>query len=603
MGTKFLCKNYTISNNTIDAQIDSFPRQLIFGTKIIFDTVYQNYGDTDRVGYNTVNDPYYTNNTNILPFNSPGNTFSTPREIKYILDSNQSLVPTYGLKLIAQSGDSIILKKNKRLFINGQGFEPVTNIPLGDTLLLKSGSTVIREENAEIFTYQGGILIDEGSNGSWSTGSCYRAFNKTTINLLGSSHTVNNGGFVTIDSLANLRLGNNTTVTFDGVGSYLDLKNSSKVFLGTNSKIVFKNGAYLKANNVTFNSPNNEIWQGIVLENAGESEIKNCTFQNATEPVKIVNTVASWAAHKITGNTITLPAGGSGQKKCIYAENVYSLLVQNNILNADNGIYGLHIKNTHTELPSSETFNPNYTLNIIGNSISGGTIGMALMNLTLTPYYVANNMFNGTANGFYGIIAKKVTGNVRNNVFNNTNINQCIRMDYSDMTLFGNNIYGNEDNISVVALSTLNMQPLTRDGNDVWIGGSNLLTTKYANNVMFQGSTLPKLNWGKNCFSMLSGSTGYHLLGTSTEYINPYNCIKNSWSHIVPNRLSNITYNVSTVIVPNINSAISCAPPSSFDSYDVINRGFGLYDTVRTSVISETRNQADDEMEFMLINH
>lgn len=78
---------------------------------------------------------------------------------------------------------------------------------------------------------------------------------------------MDNGGFMLIDGDADLKLGDNTTLTFDSPNSFLLLKPNSHVIFGENAKLVFKNGAYIKADGATFNSYNgSSLWDGLVLK-------------------------------------------------------------------------------------------------------------------------------------------------------------------------------------------------------------------------------------------------------------------------------------------------------------------------------------------------
>lgn len=148
-------------------------RTVVVGTKIVFDTVYENLGASDRYGYNTQNNPYYSNSPQIVPYTLTGHTYITTG---VMFDSSGDQIT--GIKITAESGDSLIFKKSKRLWIYGTG--PLVG---GDTLLLRSGSYLELDTGAEIFTYNGGVLIDSGSNRKWNNSSCHRAFERTSMNF------------------------------------------------------------------------------------------------------------------------------------------------------------------------------------------------------------------------------------------------------------------------------------------------------------------------------------------------------------------------------------------------------------------------------------
>ncbi|HRE41376.1 MAG TPA: hypothetical protein PLG90_08565, partial [Ignavibacteria bacterium] len=271
----FYARTTSFPFNAYSAENDSIPRVLRIGTTVRFDTVFKNkdtIGVLDRWGYNTQNDPYYYNTNFIMPpdIYVAGNTYSTPRTSKWIYEPiSQTYIHIYGIKLIAESGDSLLLNPNKRLFINGQGYDFTNGSPLGDTLQLLAGSKVILKQNAEIFTYRGGVIEYLGGQIVWENQACHRAFDRTSMSFSNGNYTVNNGGFIVIDRNANLNIGENTVITFDGHSTYLKLDKKSKVNLKNNAKIIFKNGAYLIADSSVFSSHNNEIWEGLVFENAG----------------------------------------------------------------------------------------------------------------------------------------------------------------------------------------------------------------------------------------------------------------------------------------------------------------------------------------------
>ncbi|HCN37498.1 MAG TPA: hypothetical protein DIS94_07300, partial [Bacteroidetes bacterium] len=492
------------------ASNDTLPRIFTIGTKVLFDSVFNNkdtIGVFDRWGYNTQNDPYYSNTPPLIPpdFYVAGNTYSTPRTYKWIYNQiTQTFDQVYGIKLIAESGDSLILNPNKRLFINGQGYDPSNGSPLGDTLQLLTGSRVILKQNAEIFTFNGGIIEYLGGQVVWENQACHRAFDRTSLNFSNGNYTVNNGGFIVIDGNANLNIGENTVMTFDGQNSFLKLDKKSKVNLRNNSKIVFKNGAYLLADSAVFNSINNEHWEGLVFENAGGlTEIKNCTFTNAKNPIKILNdSVSAYSDKKIINNTFNMP---SVTGNCIYAQNVFKVLIQNNYFNMSGTTLnqiGLYIRNNYNAgYPSEEAPMPLYQLNILSNSFNAGTIGMALMNNAgiMIPFYVFDNRFIGTSNSYYGIIGKKITGDIKNTKFTNSNINQGIRLDLCDVNLYNNDVKSNYESIRYNGVSTVTMAPIINGINYNWKGGRNKLNSKYASNLMIDYSGLPKLDYGNNC--------------------------------------------------------------------------------------------------------
>lgn len=85
-------------------------RQLILGTTVTLDTVFDNLGNLDRYGYNTIinymGTDYYTGPPIIPGNNDPGNTFCTPATANYTSG-------IYGMRITAATGDAIVIKDNK----------------------------------------------------------------------------------------------------------------------------------------------------------------------------------------------------------------------------------------------------------------------------------------------------------------------------------------------------------------------------------------------------------------------------------------------------------------------------------------------------------
>lgn len=404
----------------------------------------------------------------------------------------------------------------------------------------------------------------------------------------------------------------------------LIIGDSCKLTFGLDHKLIVEEGGSLVINNTSSVKLTTidgvASWGGVEFKGTAKGHLKNCTFENTNSPIRIIPGDTSVAISdtliidsctfnsgtnqvfietdevtvtrniKITNNTFNLPSGG---EKCIYAENIFNVLIKNNTFNTGTGSFGIHVKNSFGVDPMSES--PSTFVNIVGNTFYGGTIGMALMNAELIQYYVAENTFAGTANGYYGIITKKVYGRIKNNRFNNTNINQALRIDLSDVSLFNNAINGNEDNINVLALSTVNMAPIISGEDFVWEGGANWVTSNNSNNIAFNGSALPLLDYGKNCFNLLSPTEGNHLLGASANIDNIYQCRNNGWTHITPERISNIDYG-STPIVPALAPTYNCATTPTYDGYTVRSKGNGIGDTVWTSETGELPEQDVDEM-------
>jgi len=574
---KFLARSspFPFSVFTATTQI----RNVIVGTKVTFDTVLQNYGDSDRFGYNTQNDPYYSNqNPIILPFGSPGNTYVTPGKT-FDPDPNQPSI--VGIKITAESGDSLILRRNKRLWIYGTGIGPFEG---GDTLFLRNGSYLQLDTNAEIFTHNGGVLIDSGSSRSWKNLSCHRAFEGTSINFFGSTHTVSNGGFIVIDGDADLKLGNNTTLSFDGPGSFLKLQPNSDVILGQNAKLVFKNGARIIADSADFISYNGTAsWKGIVLENSGEDSITYCNFSDADTAIYIKNADICDAKIKkvIVGNTF--------ENEYIVMKNIFRCNFSNNTLSGNS--YNTRLLTVTNNIHPSEintceeSEDPEiglFGINIVNNSFTGGIIQMDLNCLasSLTQFYVAGNFFNGTSGSpGIGIVTNKVSGDIKNNIFTSDVYDYAVRFYQSDLNVLGNEVDSESGLLEIITSSTANLAPVNNSGNLYWYGGKNTLNAGYTGIIFDAGSEL-YLDYGSNCISVPEGEA--HVFGTVTGSCvtgRSFAARKNNWTpHPPVSDINCSSNNVPLLYTPN-NSTCDVDEPEAID-YEIIDKGDGYIDSV-----------------------
>jgi len=590
--TPFPMNPYNIIGN------NEYLHDIQIGTTVIFDTVYRNLGNNDRYGYNTVenNGPFnYYLNPPIPDYSleKQGNTFTTPGH--YYPGS------IFGMKIKANNVDSIIIKKNKILYISGLGTEGY-----GDTLLLTYGSTLTKDTNAQLNACFGGVIIDSGSSSIWSNNSSQRIYSYSELTYAGLEHLINNGGYIQIDNYGKIRLEDNTTVTFDGEGTYLKLNQNSNVILGENTKIVFQNGAYLLADGATFSASNPNInWKGLVFENAGrQTEIRNCTFNNAIDPVKIYNNFYYSNYDKVIKNcTFNMPYSGNNS---VYAENVGSILIQNNTFNFSANSYtnrGIFIKNTGFEpLPDTSESSPaeNLILNILGNTFNGGKSHILISSNAslLTPVNILYNTFVGTSNTDFSIFAKKITGNIKNNSITNTNVNIPLRFDISNVNLLRNVIRGQNSNIIIATNSTVNMSPYKEGNTIIWYGGKNDLYSATRDNIEITSyiSLLPMLDYGENCFGLGSSNNQYHIWANEIDTnISGYYIRKNDWS---PGNspIHWLRRQDETFIEPIFMPLVNCNPLIGNGTYELYGIGYDLYDTLFTTQSGSQYTAAEDEI-------
>jgi hypothetical protein len=564
---------FPLSYNSAQNQV----RDIIVGTKIVLDTVYKNLGNSDRYGFNTQNDPYY-DDPNISPgMNDPGNTFCTPAVINFLPSGDY-----FGMKLTAENGDTLILEKNKKLWISGISANP----PLGDTIHFKPGSTLILKESAEIFTYSGGVrIIDGGTNVNWNQHACNRAFTSTTLVYNGGTHTINNGGFLVIDGGAKLILGDNTTLTFDGASSPLILQPNSQVICGSNSKLEFKNGAHIRANGSTFSCPNGS-WQGITLENSTYDTIKNCTFSNASTYIDMsLNSSTANEKKIITGNTFN-----TGKVKI---NNSYNLYFAGNTFNSlTTGGYLLQMSHNLSVLGESVS-----NINITGNAFKGGAVQMDLDGYasSVTKYYIAGNTFYGLTNSPYGVcmLANKISGDFKNNTFIDNHYSTGIQLTNSNINFLNNTIRTtSNNNVYLQTSSSGNFAPVvineqgglayTGGYNQMYYDNSNSQTGEHANIFNGLGNSFFVV-LGHNCFNIQNITPNYHIYGYRNGPCieDPIWVTYNYWSQSPPKTL--ITCEETPVEIITTPADQSCTNFSELSASDYIitYMGDGIYDSVK----------------------
>ena len=574
-------------------------RTVVVGTKIVFDTVYENLGASDRYGYNTQNNPYYSNSPQIVPYTLTGHTYITTG---VMFDSSGDQIT--GIKITAESGDSLIFKKSKRLWIYGTG--PLVG---GDTLLLRSGSYLELDTGAEIFTYNGGVLIDSGSNRKWNNSSCHRAFERTSMNFFGESSKVDNGGFMLIDGDADLKLGDNTTLTFDSPNSFLLLKPNSHVIFGENAKLVFKNGAYIKADGATFNSYNgSSLWDGLVFENSGVDTIINCTFSNAKISVSVINESGySFTSRVIKNNVFNVPLGGD--YKGINGENNFRVTIQNNIFNmpvnpiSSKNVFGVYLKNNNAEgvesLPEeNEPPTSPYSMYLINNTFNNGTASVVLLNYTSSflPFYIKGNIFNSAK--VTGMLGRSISGTIRDNVTSNNNIPMGIHLITSSPDVFNNAISSKNVSLHTIGSSYPNLAPVVLGNNLSWRGGKNRFSSLESDNIQLVNAGNVYTNLGENRFQIIDTLPDrYHIYGWVDTTVQQYFARNNCW---YPGNNPRINlrriYTSEPIVTETGITTIDCNREIDPNGWIVDYLGNGVYDTIRQSSDTSGSNLTEEEL-------
>jgi len=583
-------------------------REFIVGTHLTLKRVYQNNINNywgRLYGYNTVD---------TIDGISPNKYYSLPPipnpEVNNVLDSTfvTPAARDNSMKLIFQkrnqANDLLILSPQIRLWISGR--QSVTTYR-GDTIIFEKGTSITFKNNSQINTCFGGAFIDSGASKTIYNNAIIRAYKFSSLNFAGEfNHIFNNNMKMTIDSLAVLRLGDSTVMTFDGPNAKLILNPTSRVYLGKDAKIIFKNGANFSATNVTFSSAiANKSWDGIEINGScAFDSIVNCRFYNAKNAIRIIGNESAASYLKIIKNNVINVAndGING----IYLENCVVFQCIGDTINTPykyDGMpsCGIQAKVTINaiiypmEAPISENI---YAMQIIGNMFHGGNNSLFLTGFSdiIAPFYIYKNWFykNQTVGNNY-IIGRMMTGKIKNNYFANSAVATAISLIQSTPDIFGNNI-NSESYVINMTSSYPNLAPQMLDNGQIsWRGGKNLLNSMNYHDVYVQGGFI-FTDMGENSFSRNTSSNNIkHIAGNFATYDNIYYTRNNCWNNgSIPN--ISLTNSNNVAMTPDYSTInFSCIPSNQYSDFVVTDMGCSIYDTtfISNDETGELPSQAD----------
>jgi hypothetical protein len=567
-------------------------RTASIGTRVIV-VGASSYEDLEY-GYNTLQS-YYNNPDIPSGQNVPGQTIMTPSAEMF--DENGTFT---GIDFIVEPDcifetQTASIYPNLSFWISSKDLNTSTN---GDILRFKKNSILKTNHfnypngTFRFQTYKKGKLIDEGSIKNFLVGTSYRAWPISTIAFTGTDevHTLNNGTKVEIEGGANLIIGENTTLKFDGTGSNLILHDNANIVLGTNAKIIFSNGAYCQASYANFDGNG----EGLIFENAStNSYITHCTFNSYVSPIKIFN---SNSLISITNNIFNLQnsTGESG----IYFENSKNIIIQNNTFNLSSnanvfasGIYAKFINGV----------SPDY-INITGNTFNNGTI--SIINACFGGSHISNilissNTFNGNAN--INILQRMVDADIRYN-------NLCPSSPYSNVGFqltqanpgfLWNNVKSYVNNIYITSASYPHLAPNSNNEDDLVLsGGGNIMQSQINDNI-WGTYFYAYLDNGNNNFTKYS-SSAYHISG-QIDLQNPYEYYmrNNCWNGtncpttLIYYYLNGVIHYITPIWQP---SSFNCNISYSYDDIILTDRGNGINDTTFIRNSSNLQPGTDEEI-------
>ncbi|MBN8569999.1 MAG: S8 family peptidase [Ignavibacteria bacterium] len=424
------------------------------------------------------------------------------------------------------------------------------------------------------------------------------------------------GGFMIMRNQGTLVLGDNSNITFDN-GGFLSAQGGSKIVLGENSSLTFNGNSYFKTVNPElghveiYSSNGSKLCEGLKFINSynPNTSISNCIFTNCKKPITIINDNSSAFIPKvIQGNTFNLPEGGAN---CIYAEKAFSIKIDGNTFNMPtsnlSSNFGVYIKNSPIseleEAPlaggeiDAQDPSTRYQATIINNNFKGGTVAMGLWNYSsMLRCYVYNNTFTNVGQVSYGMLSRQITGDIKNNTFASTNYNTPMYYHQSTVNLFANDLKSNNIDLFLNTGSSVRMAPIPMNGNFLWFGGQNKISSVSADNINLNSYCDLFLDYGANCFSKPNNNQKYNVFGYTNNSELSYLCRGNSWSPgSTPNiklwnnagfPITGISYAPTTVCNENIES----------DAFEVSEEPFDVIDTLYTSVDNSGNSYAADEM-------
>jgi hypothetical protein len=480
------------------------------------------------------------------------------------------------------------------LYANGQVHTNFTMVRRADDITgnityntLLTGNEFINKSGLPTAHSNGAKII--GRNGSY------------TKVLANTDFYIDGGGSLTLQSGSTLELESNCNLIIEGSSSSFNLLSGASIKMGLNSKIIVRNEGVINAQNITFNTTNNPIWQGIELSDAGSGCVINgCTFNNANVPVKIINSGNQANYNRtITYNTFNLPSQGL---YCMYVNKCFSMLVDHNNFNcANTSQTGLYINNTpisNTEAAStpeiSEIENV-YSFNITNNKFSSGMYEILAMNFSvLIPYYISGNIFNYSAPSTYGMVFRLNRNDLKSNIFFGlSTMNALVAAQTSNVKLFNNEFRSNNATIVGSSGSTIQANTILQDAATMsWNGGVNKFYSANGDNVLLTTTDFVTDN-GYNCFTKAPGF--FHIYGSQNTPSSNYACRNNYWNGFgsPPNIL--ISNNSGTV---KYAPTIDCPATFLYDSYITTDVGYGIIDTTYISSIDAGTPLAPDEIAY-----
>ncbi|MFZ4590713.1 MAG: T9SS type A sorting domain-containing protein [Ignavibacteria bacterium] len=423
---------------------------------------------------------------------------------------------------------------------------------------------------------------------SHSNGAKIIAENGSTTTIAANSQLyIDQNDLLEFKSGSTLNILENAQLIIDGSYASLKFNPNVNINLGTNAKIIIRNGAYIDANGATFSGINGATWQGIDFDHSAGNNIRYCAFNNASTTLKFLCDPANeTTSSNITDNTFNIPGAQTGSYTYgIYSQDMNYVGIGNNYFNMQQGNMSVGLCMKFTNSTSSSSSSAYYKILIYGNHFESGRIGMVLMSYAsaLKPYFIYNNFFNTTGSSIaeYGIATRKAIGEIKNCTFSPDNTNSDLTITQSSLSLTENTFGAIYNNINATASTVIGIAPGLTTSEIILTGGFNVFNSSSSDNIMMGAGQTLDINNGYNCFQ-LHGSGKLHLNGGLDISETTYDAYNNYWNTQAPDYYLLNNQDPTQNITLNYSQLASCQT-LSLSIHQIIDRGNGLFDTIYKS--------------------
>ncbi len=374
-----------------------------------------------------------------------------------------------------------------------------------------------------------------------------------------------------------------TELNIIGSNGKLETHPNSQLVCPSNFQLNIKNGATINSSYTTFQPSNGPIWNGINMENPGNTEFSHCTFNNAKTSIYSIN---SYNSNIIihNNNTFNVPISLGIQPKAVQIINGKNILIDGNYFNLpqlneyseEDGIW--------IEKASSNEDESNNSIIIQYNEFNGGGLHIALKGLldNFLPVYLNNNIFG---NSICNIATNNVSLDSKKNYFNNNN--SIFGDFFPSINIYSSNANFQEEeinstfrNLYIISNSFVNSAPYTNTINELMIvGGKNKYYSYSSSNIGLSSNSYINTDWGYNEFT-INKPTFFHLYGNLPDTVLTYYTNGNCWYGNNGEPKINLINSYGTIPYVWEEGANQCNTSQQLAYSIISDKGFGISDTI-----------------------